>query len=108
MHIQRLVHDLWNTRCEALHKQQDSTLNKKRHTELNGEIDNIYKSLPKSLRVLPQSDAAFFLMGKQKAKQYRIKKKEQWVEDAHRIHNAFLGNLSVEATNFLDYFDGTA
>ena len=101
------MHELWITRCEAFHKQQDSSANKQRHDDLNRQIDEIYNKLPKSLRVFPQSDAAFFLKSKTKVKEYRVRKKEQ-IEDARRIHDAFLGNLSVTADNFLDYFDGTA
>ena len=58
-------------------------------------------------RVFPSSDAASFQRSKPRLKKYRLKRKQQWVEDATRIHEALLGNLSVEAENVLDFFDGT-
>ena len=108
LHLQSLVRKLWDTRNEALHNQEDSHSNALLHKELDHKIDAIYSRLPKSLRVFPRSDAAFFQCSKPRVKQYRLKRKEQWIEDATRIHEAFLGNLSVEAENFLDFFDGTA
>lgn len=105
--IQAMLHDLWKTRNDAIHKREDSHVNKHRHDELNSQIDSIYQNLPKSLRPFPQSDAAFFLYSRDRVKHYRIKKKEQWLDDANRILNAFYDNLSVEAENFLDFFDGT-
>ena len=99
---------MWLTRNEAIHNRQDSHYNKAKHKELDEEIGALYTRLPKSLRVFPQSDAAFFLNSKDKVKHYRLRKKIQWLKDATCLHNTFLGNLSPEADNFLDYFDGTA
>ena len=55
-----------------------------------------------------QSDAAFFLRSKETIKTYKKQKKEQWIENALRVQNDLFDNLSVEAENFLDFFDGTA
>ena len=91
-----------------MHNLEDSQCNKQKHQELNQQIDNIYSKLPRSLRVFPRSDAAFFQRSKERVKTYKLKRKEHWIEEAKCIHDAFLGNLSQEAENFLDFFDGTA
>ena len=108
LQLQSLARRLWETRNAAIHNREDSQCNIQKHQQLNQQIDTIYSKLPKSLRVFPRSDAAFFQRSKEHVKTYRLKRKELWIEDATRIHDAFLGNLSPEAENFLDFFDGTA
>ena len=105
--IQRLVHSLWITRNEAIHQKEDSAANTKRHEELNGHIDEIYRTLPRNRRVLPASDRAFFSKGAQRVKTHRLRKKESWVDEAKRIRDAFFDGLNAQSERFLDYFDGT-
>ena len=105
--IQRFVHSLWITRNEAVHQHEDSTANKKRHEELNGHIEEIYRTLPRNRRVLPASDRAYFSKGAQRIKNYRLRKKETWVDEAKRIRDAFFDGLDAQSERFLDYFDGT-
>ena len=80
--------------------------NKRRHGELNNQIDEIYRKLPRNRRVLPASDKAFSSKGAQRLKTYRLRKKESWVDEAKRIRDAFFDGLDAQSERFLHYFDG--
>ena len=40
--LQRFAHSLWKTRNDVVHNEEDSMANKKRHDELNAQIEEIY------------------------------------------------------------------
>ena len=104
--IQRLTHQLWLTRNEAIHSREDSVLQNEKHANLDQAITDIFQSLP-NLRLLPPCDAAFFKRDEDRVKKYRLRKKEQWVADAHRVRDAFWDSLDPMAESFLDYFETT-
>ena len=98
-----MTHNMWKTRNEAIHKKEDSTLNKQRHEELDQDIDIIFRDKPHS-KFLPSCDAAFFKRGKERIKKYRVRKKEIWVNDAKRIIEAYNDSLDATSEAFLDFF----
>ena len=104
--IQRLTHQLWLTRNEAIYSREDSVLQNEKHANLDQAITDIFQSLP-NLRLLPPCDAAFFKRDEDRVKKYRLRKKEQWVADAHRVRDAFWDSLDPMAESFLDYFGTT-
>ena len=104
---QKMLHTLWKVRNEAIHRREDSDNNKQRNAELDSKIKEIFRSLP-NLRLLPQSDAAFFKRGEEKTKRYRLNRKELWIEDATRIRDAFHDSLDAQSAPFLNYFGSTA
>ena len=106
LQIQRMIHQLWLTRNEAIHNREDSILQKEKHDTLDTAISDIFHSLP-NLRLLPPCDASFFKSGKERIKRCRLRKKEQWVEDALRIRDAFWDSLDPSAESFLDFFGNT-
>ena len=105
--LQRFVLLLWKIRNEAVHHQEDSNANKKKYDDLNSHIEEIYRTLPRNRRVLPASDRAYFSQGAQRIKNYRLRKKETWVDEAKRIRDAFFDGLDAQSERFLDFFDGT-
>ena len=102
--LQHAVHSMWKTRNEAIHKLEESNFNTDRHKELDEKISLIFNEMP-NLRLLPPSEAAFFKRGAGRIKQYKIRRKELWVEDATRIKEAFFDSLDATSDNFLDYFE---
>ena len=103
---QKMLHTLWKVRNEAIHRREDSDNNKRRNADLDSKITEIFRSLP-NLRLLPQSDAAFFKRGEEKIKRYRLTRKELWIEDATRIRDAFHDSLDAQSASFLNYFGST-
>ena len=106
LQIQRMIHQLWLTRNAAIHNREDSILQREKHDTLDTAITDIFHSLP-NLRLLPACDASFFKRGIDRVKKYRLRKKEQWVEDALRIRDAFWDSLDPTAESFLDFFGNT-
>jgi len=45
-HTQTLFYQMWKIRNTALHKDEDSEVNKTAHIELNNEIEGIYEAKP--------------------------------------------------------------
>ena len=105
--IQTMTHTMWKTRNDAIHRKEDSEMNKKRHEDLDKDIDNIFRDLP-SLRTMPTCDAAFFKRGREKIKRYRLRRKELWVVDAAQIVEAFYHNMTPTSEAFLNYFETPA
>ena len=101
--LQSFLHTLWKTRNEAIHTIEDSDNNTKWHNELNTKISEIFGTLP-NLRLLPTCDAAYFKRGEQRIKNYRLRRKELWVEDATRIRDAFFDSLDAQSESFLNFF----
>ena len=101
--IQDMTHNMWKTRNEAIHNNEDSELNKKQHEELDQEIINIFRDLP-YLRWMPSSDAAFFKRKKERVTRYRLKRNELWVAEATQILNAFTDSLDATSDAFVNYF----
>ena len=106
LQIQRMIHQLWLIRNEAIHNREDSILQKEKHDTLDTATSDIFQSLP-NLRLLPPCDAAFIKRGEERVKRYRLLKKEQWVEDALHIRDAFWDSLDPTAESFLDFFGNT-
>ena len=106
LHLQRAMYNLWNTRNDAVHKKQDSAINTREHRETDAKINDLFSSLP-NLRLLPQSDAAFFARGKQRIQSYRLQRKKKWVSDATAILESFRRSLDANSTTFLEYFTNT-
>ena len=100
--LQYFLHTLWKTRNEAIHNIEDSDNNAKRHNELKTKISAIFGTLP-NLRLLPTCDAAYFKRGEQSIKNYRLRRKELWVEDATRIRDAFFDSLDAQSESFLKF-----
>ena len=57
--IQNMTHAMWKTRNDAIHKKEDSAMNKTQHEELDLNITNIFRDLPPK-SAMPTCDAAFF------------------------------------------------
>jgi hypothetical protein len=57
--IQNMTHAMWKTRNDAIHKKEDSAMNKKQHEDLDLNITNIFRDLPPK-GAMPTCDAAFF------------------------------------------------
>ena len=104
--IQNMMHSLWITRNDAIHRIEDSAQNQREHTTTNEEIDRVFSSLP-NLRLLPPSDAAFFKRGRQRIQSYRLQRKKKWVSDATAILESFRRSLNANSANFLDFFTNT-
>ena len=102
--LQHATHSMWKTRNEAIHNREESNFNTDRHKELDEAITTIFSEIP-NLRLLPPSEAAFFKRGAARVKQYKIRRKELWVEDAKRIKEAFFDSLDATSDNFLDFFE---
>ena len=102
--IQQLNYDMWTTRNESIHEDEDSLHNEARHKELNEEIRKFYHDLP-AKRFLPHSDAHFFAAGAEKIKQLRLRQKELWVETAFVIRDAFITNITSTSERFMAWFD---
>ena len=101
--IQNMTHAMWLTRNEAVHKNEDSAMNKKMHEDLDSTITTIFRDLPPR-RAMPTCDAAFFKRGEVRIKRYRLRRKELWVADAIRIQEAFYYNLNPTSESFLNFF----
>ena len=101
--LQTMTHNMWKTRNEAIHKKEDSAMNKQRHEELDQDISNIFRDRP-HYKLLPPCDAAFFRKGQERVKRYRVRKKEHWVTDAKRILEAYNDSLDATSEAFLDFF----
>jgi hypothetical protein len=101
--IQNMIHAMWLTRNEAVHKKEDSAMNKKLHEDLDSTITTIFRDLPPK-RAMPTCDAAFFKRGEVRIKRYRLRRKELWVADAIRIQEAFYYNLNSTSESFLNFF----
>ena len=99
--IQRLVHSLWITRNEALHQKEDSAANKKRHEELNGHIDEIYRTLPRNRRVLPASDRAFFLKEHNVSEHTDFGKRNPGLTKRNEFETPFLTGWMLNLKGFL-------
>ena len=82
-------------------------MNKRKHEDLDRDIDNIFRDLPPT-GSMPTCDAAFFKRGADKIKRYRLRRKELWVADATRIQEAFFYNLTPTSEAFLNYFETPA
>ena len=50
---------------------------------------------------------AFLKRGEEKILNYRLKRKEQWVEEATVIRDAFFDSLDTTSETFLNYFGNT-
>ena len=96
--LQHAAHSMWKTRNEVIHKMEESNFNTDRHKELDDMITSIFNEIP-NLRLLPPSEAAFFKRGAGRIKQYKIRRKELWVEDATRIKEAFFDSLDATSDN---------
>ena len=105
--IQNMTHTMWKTRNDAIHKQEDSTMNKRKHEDLDRDIENIFRDLPPK-KSMPTCDANFFKRGELKIKRYRLRRKELWVADANRILEAFFYNLTPTSEAFVNYFETPA
>ena len=44
--LQTMTHNMWKTRNDAIHKKEDSAMNKQRHEELDQDISNIFRDRP--------------------------------------------------------------
>jgi hypothetical protein len=70
--IQNMTHAMWKTRNDAIHKMEDSAMNKKQHEDLDLNITNIFRDLPPK-GAMPTCDAAFFFKrGADRIKRYRL------------------------------------
>jgi hypothetical protein len=101
--IQDMVHIIWKTRNEAIHKTETSEINKARNEDLDQKIEELYTDLP-SLRLFRPSDRAIFKRKKERIKNYRIINKENWVTTATRVKDAYYHSLTPAATAFLEFF----
>ena len=103
--LQLASHDMWKTRNEAIHAREESAFNTQRHMlELDNEITTFSSDIP-NLRLLPPSEAASFKRGAARVKQYRIRRKELWVEEAKRVKDAFFNSLDATSDHFLGFFE---
>ena len=98
-----MTHKMWKTRNDAIHKKEDSEVNKQRHEELDQAITEIYRDRP-HFKLLPTYDEAFFKRGQVRVKKYRLRKKELWVSDAKRILEAYNDSLDASSEAFLNFF----
>ena len=101
--IQNMTHAMWITRNDAIHKKEDSAMNKKLHEDLDSNITTIFRDLPPK-SAMPTCDAAFFKRGEERIKRYRLRRKELWVADAIRKKEAFYYNLNPTSEAFLNFF----
>jgi hypothetical protein len=101
--IQNMTHKMCKTRNDAIHKKEDSEVNKQRHEELDQAITEIYRDRP-HFKLLPTCDEAFFKRGQVRVKKYRLRKKELWVSDAKRILEAYNDSLAASSEAFLNFF----
>jgi len=58
--------------------------------ELNEKIEKIYEKKPND-RLLPHADVAFFKNKRDLAKKFKLKKKENWVQDANTVIETYEG-----------------
>ena len=75
------------------------------HKKVNKESVAIVIILSCYWRLLPPCDARYFKRGAERVKKYRYNMKEDWVEVARRVIEAFFLSLDPQAENFLDLFD---
>ena len=104
--LQAMVHNMWKTRNEAIHKDETSAINSERNKILDQKLDEIFSDLPK-LSLFRASDRALFRRKKKRIKKYRIVNKENWVTTAERVKEAYFQSLTPAATAFLAYFRNT-
>jgi len=64
-----------------------------RHDELNDEIKKIYEMKPHD-RLLPHADVAFFKNKRDLAKKFKLKKKENWVQDTNIVIETYEGIMN--------------
>ena len=101
---------MWNTRNEAIHKREEKlliprdTLNSTPRSQQYLTRYPTYASFPPARQPF-LSEAAFFKRGAERIKQYKIRRKELWVEEAMRIKEAFFDSLDATSDNFLDFFE---
>ena len=74
--LQDVLFEIWLARNDALHNSKDSACNAKRHEELNNEIEKIYEKKSNN-RLLPHADVLFFKNKRDRAKKFKLKKKEK-------------------------------
>ena len=103
LHLHAMVHNMWKTRNETIHKVETSAINTERNRDLDQQIDALYTDLPQLL-LFPPSDRAVFKRKKERIKKYRIINKENWVTTAKRVKEAYFHSLTPAATAFLDFF----
>jgi len=85
----------------SIHNSEDSACNAKRHDELNEEIEKIYGKKPND-RLLPHADAAFFKNKRDRGKKFKLKKKENWVQDANTVIETYQGLMNCRG-HITDY-----
>jgi len=95
--------ELWFVRNEELHNNEDSTINKKVHSELNIRLDRVYEDKPHS-RLLPAADNLFFRRKLENVKKLRRRQKERWVTDAEGILAAYTALENEQTRNFTRFF----
>ena len=100
-HTQTIFYQMWKIRNTALHKDEDSEVNKTAHIELNNDIDEIYEAKPPT-RLLPHADVQFFKTKKDETKKYKLQRKQLWVRDAKRIIATY-AQLSDNRGNLTHY-----
>ena len=84
--LQKLIRKLWFSRNDALHKNNQSRINKEKSKDCDLLIDSLFhrkRLIP--LNLLVPSDRKYFRSNIQALKKMRLTRKERWVKDAEHV-----------------------
>ena len=79
-YVQKIIMEMWYGRNDALHKNENSRVNKRKSNEYNLLIDALYqrkRTIP--IRLLAQADRKYFRQEMQALKRMWLASKERWV-----------------------------
>ena len=104
--IQKIVRELWYSRNDELHKNEQSRINKSKSIEYNVMIDNIFarkRTIP--TRLLVPADRKYFRRKIQAIKRMRNIRKERWITDAELVLNKYDNeNETEQVRRFRSFF----
>ena len=104
--IQQVLREIWYSRNESLHKDEDSRINKTKIEKIKQRIREVFrrrKIVP--IRQLAQADRIYFKRKKKSVKKMRLNLRERWVTDAEIILDKYdTENQSEQVRTFRAYF----
>lgn len=102
---QKLLKATWSKRNEEIHRNEESTENKRKHEELNKRVEAMFKKKKRIPNVYLGQDARIFKSKEDKIKRMKVRRKERWVRNAEAIMSKYeKGNERKEAKMMRSYF----
>ena len=95
--VQRVIREMWYSRNQQLHMNEDSRTNRERIEEIANKMDRIYerkRAIP--LGLLAPGDRKYFRTSRLMIQRWRIIRKERWVRDAEAILSKYDAENNIE------------